>query len=75
MLASLELAEPGRLLDKLAAVGGLGGEHSVHLPLRDDRVHRAAEPDVGEQLDEIGAPDRRAVDEVGAFTAADEPAA
>ncbi len=72
--AALELAEPGCLLDQRAAVLGLRGEHGVDLPLADDRVHRAAEADVGEQLDEVGAPDRRAVDEVLALAAADEPA-
>ena len=56
------------------AVFGLRGEHSVDLPLADDRVHGAAQADVGEQLDEVGAPDGRAVDEVLALSAADEPA-
>ena len=70
----LELPEARRLLDEGAPILGLRGEHGVDLPLRDDRVHRAAEPDVGEQLDEIGAPHGRAVDEVLALAAADEPA-
>ena len=74
MLAALELAEPGRLLDEVAPVLRLRGEHGVDLPLRDDRVHRAAEPHVGEQLDEVGAAHGRLVDEVLALAAADEPA-
>jgi hypothetical protein len=53
-----------RLLDEVAPVLGLRGEHRVDLALGDDRVHRAAEADVGEQLDEIGAADRSLVDEV-----------
>jgi hypothetical protein len=42
--------------------------------LADDRVHAAAEADVGEQLDEVDAAARRAVDEVLALAAAVEPA-
>src|SRR6185503_20202749 len=71
--APLELSEPCGLLDQGAAVFGLGGEHGVDFPLADDRVHGAAEADVCEQLDEVGAPDRRAVDEVLPLAAADEP--
>ena len=74
VLAALELAEPGGLLDEVAPVLRLRGEHRVDLALRDDRVHRAAEPDVGEQLDEIGAPHGSLVDEVLALAATDEPA-
>ena len=55
MLPPLELAETGRLLDQLAPLLRLRGQHRLDLALADDRVHRAAEPDVGEQLDEIGA--------------------
>ena len=74
MLAALELAEPGRLLDEVAPVLRLRGEHGVDLALRDDRVHRAAEADVGQQLDEVGAADGGLVDEVLALAAAHEPA-
>ena len=74
VLAALELAEPGRLLDEVAPVLRLRGEHRVDLALRDDRVHRAAEADVGEQLDEIGAAHRRLVDEVLPLAATHEPA-
>jgi hypothetical protein len=74
MLAALELPESRRLLDEVAPVLRLRGEHRVDLALGNDRVHRAAETDVGEQLDEVGAPDGRLVDEVLALTAADEPA-
>ena len=72
--APLELAEAGRLLDERAPILGPRGEDGVDLALRDDRVHRAAEPDVGEQLDEVGAPHRRAVDEVLPLAAAHEAA-
>ena len=74
VLAALELAEPGGLLDEVAPVLRLRGEHGVDLALRDDRVHRAAEADVGEQLDEIGAPHGGLVDEVLALAATNEPA-
>ena len=57
MLASLELAQTGRLLDERPPILRLRGEDGVDLALRDDRVHRAAEPDVREQLDEVGATD------------------
>ncbi len=72
--AALELPEPGGLLDERAAVLGLRREHGVDLALADDRVHGAAEADVGEQLDEVGSTDGRAVDEVLALAAADEAA-
>ena len=72
--AALELAEPGRLLDQLAPLLRLRGEHGLDLALADDRVHRAAEPDVGEQLDEVGAAHLRLVDEVLALAAAVQPA-
>ena len=68
--AALELAEPGRLLDQLAPLLRLRGEHGLDLALADDRVHRAAEPHVGQQLDEVGATHLRLVDEVLALTAA-----
>ena len=51
----LELAEAGGLLDQRTPVGRLRRQDGVDLALTDDRMHRAAEPDVGEQLDEIGA--------------------
>ena len=70
---ALELSEAGRLLDEGAAVGRLRREHGVDLSLADDRVHRAAEPDVGEQLDEVGAAHGGAVDEVLPLAAAHEP--
>ena len=72
MAAPLELPEPGRLLDQRAPVLGLRREDRVDLSLRDDRVHRPAEADIREQLDEIGAANRCAVDEVLALAAPDE---
>ena len=73
MLPPLELAETGGLLDQLASLLRLRGQHRLDLALADDRVHRAAEPDVGEQLDEIGAAHLRAVDEVLALAATVQP--
>ena len=73
MLPPLELAETGGLLDQLAPLLRLRGQHRLDLALADDRVHRAAEPDVGEQLDEIGAAHLRLVDEVLALAAAVQP--
>ena len=72
--APLELPEPGGLLDERPAVGGLRREHGVDLPLADDRVHRPAESDVRQQLDEVGAAHGRAVDEVLTLSAAHEAA-
>ena len=73
MPAPLELPEPCRLLHELPAVLRLRGEHLLDLALPDDRVHRGAEPDVREQLDEVGSAHRGTVDEVLALRAADEP--
>ena len=74
MLAALELAEAGGFLDEVAPVLRLRGEHGIDLALGHDRVHRAAEAHIGEQLDEVGAADGRLVDEVLAFAAAHETA-
>ena len=73
MTSTLELSETGSLFDERASVLRLRREDRVDLPLGDDRVHRAAEADVREQLDEIGATHRGAVDEVLAFAAPCEP--
>ena len=73
MATLLELAEPCRLLHELPALVRLGREHGFDLALADDGVHRAAEPDVGEQLDEVGAANLRLVDEVLALAAAMQP--
>ena len=66
----LELAEPGCFLHQLTAFLRLRGEHGLDLALADDRVHRAAETDVRKQLDEVGPPHLRLVDEVLALAAA-----
>ena len=71
--ALLELAEPGRLLHELPPLVRLGREHGFDLALADDGVHRAAEADVGEQLDEVGAANLCLVDEVLALAAAVQP--
>ena len=52
--AALELAEAGSLLDERPPVLRLRGEDLLDLALADDRVHRGPEPDVGEELDEVG---------------------
>ena len=69
----LEASQPGRLLDELPPLLGLRAEDLLDAPLADDRAHRAAEPDVREQLDEVRAPHRRAVDEVLPLAAAVQP--
>ena len=71
--ALLELAEPRRLLHELAPLVRLRGEHRLDLALADDGVHRAAEADVREQLDEVGAANLCLVDEVLALAAAVQP--
>ena len=73
MPSALELPEPCRLLDERATILRPGREHLLDLPLADDRVHRRAEPDVREDLDEVGTPDRSPVDEVLTLGAAYEP--
>src|SRR5438045_973035 len=70
MAATLELAESGRFLDEGAPVLRLRAEDLLHLALADDRVHTAAEAEIREQLDEVDAAHRRAVDEVLALAAA-----
>ena len=71
--AAFELAEPCRLLDERSAVLGPRGEDRVDLPLAHDRVHRAAEADVRQELDEVGAANRSAVDEVLTLAPTHEP--
>ena len=73
MAAALEAAEAGGLLDERAPLFRLAGEDLLHAALADDRAHLAAQPDVGEQLDEVGAAHGRAVDEVLALAAAVQP--
>ena len=74
MLPLLEPSEAGGFLDEVAALLGPGGEDLLDPALSDDRVHRAAEPEVGEQLDEVEPPDCRAIHEVLALPTAMEPA-
>ena len=56
--AALEPPEARGLLDERAPLGRLRREDLLDAALADHRVHLAAEAEVGEQLDEIGAPDR-----------------
>ena len=74
MSAPLELPEAGCLLHERAPILGLRRQHLLDLALADDRVHRRAEPDVREDLHEIGPAHRGAVDEVLPLGSADEPA-
>ena len=71
--AALELAEAGGLLDQRPPLLGLARKDLLDLALADDRAVAAAEPDVGEQLDEVGAAHGRAVDQVLALAAAVQP--
>src|SRR2546423_6891705 len=74
MAPPLELAEPGRVLDQEAPLLGLAREDLLDLALADHRAVGPAEAHVREQLDEIGAANVRAVDEVLALAAAMEAA-
>jgi len=69
----LELPEPRSVLEEHAPLLGLAREHLLDLALADHRAVAPAKARVGEQLDEIGAPDGRAVDEVLALAAAMQP--
>ena len=73
MPALLELPETRRVLEQNAPLFRLAREHLLDLALTDHRAVASAEARVREQLDEIGAAHRRAVDEVLALTAAMEP--
>ena len=73
MPAGLEATEPGRLLDQPSPLRRLRRENRLDLALADDRVHPLAEPEVGEQLDEVEPPHRGPVDEVLALAAAVQP--
>ena len=70
MPPALEAAEPRRLLEQLAAPLRARAEDLLDLALADDRVHRAAEAEVGEQLDEVDPAHVRPVHEVLALAAA-----
>jgi hypothetical protein len=69
--AALEDAEAGRVLDQRAQLRRPAGEDLLHAALADDR---AAEPELGEQLDDVRPPHGRAVHEVLALAAAVQPA-
>ena len=68
------LEDAGGLLDDRPAVGGVGVEHRVHLGLGHDHVLAAAHPGVGQQLDHIEKPARRAVEGVGRLAVAEQGA-
>src|SRR5207248_6364509 len=71
--AGLELSEPGRLLQQRAPLLRLRREDLLDPSLPDHRAVAAAETDVREQFDEVGAANRRPVDEVLALAAAVQP--
>src|SRR5436309_15508028 len=73
MLAALEASEPCGFLQQRAPLLRLRAEDLLDPPLADDRVHSAAKPEVGEQLDEIDAADGRAVEHVLALPASMQP--
>src|SRR5206468_8004116 len=74
VLAPLEAAETGGLLEQLPPLLRLRAEDLLDAPLADDRVHPAAEPEVGEQLDEVDPPHRGPVEQVLTLAAAVQPA-
>ena len=69
----LEAAEPGCFLHERAALGGAAGQDRLDLALPDDRVHARSQPDVRQELDQVGAANRRAVDQVLALATAVQP--
>ena len=69
----LELAEPGRVLDQHPPLLGLARQDLLDLALADHRAVRTAEPDVREQLDEVGPAHACAVDQVLALAAPVQP--
>jgi len=73
VLAALEAPEPGGLLEQRAALLGLRAENLLHAALSDDRVHPAAEAEIGQELDEVDATHGRAIQEVLTFAAAVQP--
>ena len=69
----LKRPEPGGLLEQRAPFLGLRAEDLLDPALADDRVHPAAEAEIGEQLDEVDAAHGRAVQQVLALAAAVQP--
>ncbi len=72
--AKLEAAEAGGLLDEFPALGRARAEDGLDAALGDHGAQPAAEPDVGEELDQVDAAHRRAVDQVLPLATAMEPA-
>jgi len=68
----LEAAEAGGLLYQRAPLLGLRGEDCLDLALADDRMHALAEPEVGEDLDQVEASHRGLVEQVLPLPAAME---
>ena len=62
--AALELPQPRRLLDECAALLGLRRQDLLDLALGDGRACGAAEPDVCQQLHQVGAANRGTVHQV-----------
>ena len=74
MAAALEPSQSGRFLDEGAPLLGRRGEDLPRPSPAPIDGRRAAEADVGQQLDEVGAAHGRPVDEVLPFAAAVQPA-
>ena len=69
MLPFLESSQPRRFLEQLAALLRLRAEDLLDPALADDRVHPAAETEVGEQLDEVETANGGSVEQVLALPA------
>ena len=74
MAPPLEASEAGCFLDELTPLRRFARQNRLDTPLRHDRAHRRAEPDVCEQLDDVRPPHVRTVDEVLPLAAPMEPA-
>src|SRR5262249_56398444 len=70
VLPPLEAPRAARLFEQLSSLLGLRAEDLLHPALADDRVHPPAEPEVGEQLDEVDPSHGGPVEQILALTAA-----
>ncbi len=70
---ALKRPSPAASSIRAAPLGRPRGENRLDLALADDRVHPLAEPEVGEQLDEVEPPHGSPVDEVLPLAAAMQP--
>jgi hypothetical protein len=72
LLPTPVLRDPGGLLDVLPSVLRAREEHLLELPLTDDRVERAADPRLGQQLLHVHQSDRLSSDPVLGVAAAED---